>query len=124
MPSITIEIDDCYGVVTDENGNIRLPAKWTICDDCEGEGHHAKHLGDMTQRDIDEGFHEVYEDYMAGFYDRQCESCEGAGKVVVVDVEACERDDNLRKALEAKRQMDQFDLDERRAVALERAFGA
>jgi hypothetical protein len=124
MPFITIEIDDCYDVATDDDGNIRLPAKWAICDGCDGEGHHAKHIGGMVQQDLDEGFRDVIEDYMGGVYDRKCEDCDGTGKVLVVDAEACERDDNLRKALEAKRQMDQFDLDDRRAVALERAFGA
>ena len=55
--------------------------KWAICDNCEGEGKHSKHLGAFTSSDLQEWTGEELEDYFAGAYDCLCSVCGGSGKV-------------------------------------------
>lgn len=75
----------------DEEGNeisVEFPEKWEICDNCNGDGHHCKHLGAYTSSEFEEQFdYEERERYFAGGYDKTCEECNGSGKIKVVDVE-------------------------------------
>lgn len=81
----------------DEDDNrIELPTKWVICGTCDGDGAHSRHLGAMTQSDIDEWDPDAFEDYKAGAYDRQCETCDGAGKVKVADTDRMNADQLAR----------------------------
>lgn len=52
--------------------------KWIICPDCDGEGHNARHLGEINRDEWDD---EEFERYMDGGYDKQCTTCGGAGKI-------------------------------------------
>ena len=56
----------------------RRGSTWAICDECQGEGHHARGLGEVN---LDEWEEEEVERYYAGVYDRSCEDCRGTGKV-------------------------------------------
>lgn len=53
-------------------------APWMICPDCNGDGHHAKALGEIN---VDEWEDDELEHYFAGGYDNVCGTCRGAGKV-------------------------------------------
>lgn len=72
--------------IYDEDENeIELPTKWVICSNCSGDGHHSRHLGAMSQDDLDQQDPDFLEDWQAGVYDRKCEECDGTGKIKVVD---------------------------------------
>ncbi len=80
-----------------------LPAKWEICGTCQGEGRHSLALGAITEEDRDQYWSEdEWDDYRAGGYDSQCDTCKGSGKVLEVDVPAlvC-RDKALAAAYQA-----------------------
>lgn len=62
-----------------------LPFKWEICWHCNGHGKSSAHMGAFTESELRED-PEFFEDYFAGFYDRACDYCEGAGKVQVADL--------------------------------------
>lgn len=76
-----------------EGEEYSLPAKFAVCDDCEGEGKHMR----SSMRDIaytPEEFHESFSEeeqdlYFGGGYDVTCESCKGKRVVLAVDYEAC-----------------------------------
>lgn len=84
------------GETMDFEDEIELPAKWDICNRCNGEGHHTNPnidgngiTAEEWDRDWDE---EEREMYMSGGYDVRCEAnCEG-GKVIVPDDAACENE--------------------------------
>jgi hypothetical protein len=63
---------------------VEIPSGWEICGGCEGHGESSAYLGAYTQSEMAEQGYEFYEDYMSGFYDRQCEPCQGSGKVQTI----------------------------------------
>jgi hypothetical protein len=61
-----------------------IPAVWEICSTCNGDGAHSRHLGAITSDDLDRDWSpDEFEDYLAGAYDRTCETCKGTGKFKV-----------------------------------------
>lgn len=73
------------GYFNDDEEFVALPYKWTICPCCDGEGRSSSHLGEITEDMRDDWSHEEMEGYFAGHYDRDCEHCEGSGKVAEAD---------------------------------------
>jgi hypothetical protein len=69
----------------DNDSEIELPFNWEICSHCHGHGKSSAYLGAYTRDDMDEAGPEFLEDYMAGSYDRHCDSCDGTGKVKVAN---------------------------------------
>ena len=64
---------------------VTIPAKWDICDLCDGEGTHvnpAIDAGGLSQEDFeqDPSFTEAY---FNGIYDVPCRQCGGTGKMLV-----------------------------------------
>lgn len=110
-------------ILYDEEGNEKqLPFKWCICSDCAGNGKSSAYLGAITQGDREPGGawedSDQFDDYMRGGYDKPCATCEGTGKVKVVDY------DKLDKATkEAWRAQRQADREYEAEVAAERRFG-
>lgn len=88
----------------DDGTTKELPSKWCICDVCEGHGGSSAYLGAFTQDEMDECGDEFLEDYVAGAYDRACESCGGTGKVLEPDF------DQISEA-DSKAYRDQLDAD-------------
>ena len=70
---------------TDDGEEQQLPYKWTICPDCNGHGKSSAYLGAFTAEDMRDD-PDFAEEYMAGGYDRHCETCNGSGKVAEVDL--------------------------------------
>jgi hypothetical protein len=110
-------------VLYDDEGNeTPLPFKWCICSDCNGHGKSSAYLGAITQSDREPGG--SWEDpddfacYMSGGYDKRCDTCDGTGKVQVVDDEKLTKEQ--RKQLREQRQADREYAAE---VAAERRFG-
>jgi len=81
--------------------DVRMPAKWIICQACDGHATTTRHIepdgGGFTASewvdacDDDPGFDGedgFREKYLGGFYDRPCPTCEGKGRVQVIDREA------------------------------------
>lgn len=66
-----------------------LPAKYEVCEACEGEGRECT-LGAMTgdeYRELLDGDPDFPEDYKSGVYDRQCSCCKGKRVVAHIDLE-------------------------------------
>lgn len=71
-----------------------MPHTWKICPTCRGEGRNSLHLGAFSGRRLEEARAdtEFWDDYMNGRLDQTCESCEGSGKVRVLDRKACSKE--------------------------------
>lgn len=99
----------------EEDRQVQLPARWCICEACEGCGSSSAHLGTITQSDRGPGGDwedpDEFAEYMAGAYDRPCGPCHGTGKVLVIDEECCPPD-----LLEAYRRQRDADLGVRAGV--------
>lgn len=88
--------------IYDQEGGERelaLPARWAICSECRGNGATSRHVecddcygepGGFTASEWADQDDEFREDYLAGRYDRPCDSCKGTGKVLVVDRECAD----------------------------------
>ena len=76
MPSLFIEVPT-------DDGSIRVPAVYAVCDCCEGRGS-VDNLGviDTSDPDWDE---ERLANYFAGGYDVRCPECKGKRVVLVAD---------------------------------------
>lgn len=71
-------------IIDDDGDEVEhiIPAVWEICSNCQGNGSHSKHLGAITQEDLDRDWSaDEFDAYLAGAYDKQCEVCHGSGKV-------------------------------------------
>lgn len=86
--------------IVDQNGDEReliLPARFEICPACDGKSTSSRHVecdncygepNGFTADEWAEQDDEFKEDYLAGHYDRQCETCaKYPGRVLVVDRE-------------------------------------
>lgn len=92
-----------------------LPTKWHICPQCEGRGHSSGYLGAFTGEQMRED-PEFAEDYMAGKYDRACDTCGGSGKVEVVDRKQLTK--AQRRAWDAQEEADRQDRNTERMERL------
>ncbi len=69
---------------------VEVPAVWCICGVCHGEGKSSAYLGAFSRQEFEEEFdYEEQEAYFNGEYDRTCDHCNGSGKVLEIDYEAC-----------------------------------
>jgi len=68
--------------------NTTIPAKYAVCDNCEGKGTQVNPNVDgngLTQEDFDEQGPDFFDDYMSGVYDIPCLECKGLRVVLVAD---------------------------------------
>lgn len=92
-----LEFGDCescsgYGMLEVR----RLPARFDVCHRCEGRGSHTNPSIDgngITGSEMEELGYEFMEDYMSGVYDVQCYECNGKRVVLVVDWDACTKEE-------------------------------
>lgn len=102
-------------ILYDDDGNEReLPTKFEVCDQCRGEGKSSAYLGAFSGRRLEEmqADEEWWEDYVAGRFDRTCETCDGLRVVPVVDEERCDPAD-LKAYEEQQRELAQCRQQER-----------
>lgn len=93
-----------YGYTDDEGCDVDVPAKYYVCDTCEGHGKHS-HAVDgngITASEWAEWDYEEQESYMRGDYDQTCEVCKGRGLVADVDWDKLTPEERT-KVEEAKR---------------------
>lgn len=85
-PTVFIDSDS-----DDEDSKlVKLPFVYEVCDHCNGHGTSSAYLGAFTQSEWAEESDEFKEDYLAGRYDRPCETCGGQRVVPVVDEQRCD----------------------------------
>ena len=68
--------------------DMTIPAKYVVCDNCEGKGTQVNPNVDghgLTQEDFDEQGPDFFDDYMSGVYDIPCLECKGLRVVLVAD---------------------------------------
>ena len=111
----------------DEDADIQvdLPAKYEVCQNCNGEGKHVNRAIDgngLSREDFDED-PDFEEAYFRGDYDVPCDECKGRTTVLVVDEDAC-KTKGLEKELAAyfEYQRDMWAMDAE--MAAERRMGA
>lgn len=64
----------------------KFPAKWEICHRCEGNGTHGNPAFDgMSVSITPDNDEEFWDNLRQGFYDVQCNECNGTGKLKVID---------------------------------------
>ena len=51
--------------------------KYAVCPDCQGRGGSSRYLGAFTAEDWDDQDQDFRDDYVAGHYDRPCDTCKG-----------------------------------------------
>lgn len=104
---------------------IELPAKWEVCDRCDGEGKHVNPAIDgngISREDFDQD-PDFEEAYFAGRYDVTCEECKGRTTILVVDEQACKAqglEKELKEYYRHRREMAEVD----RMMEAERRMGA
>ena len=79
-------------LIMDDETVIELPTRFEVCDQCEGRGVSSAYLGAFTQDEWAEQDEDFKADYIAGEYDRTCETCNGLRVVPVVDEDRCPKD--------------------------------
>ena len=96
IPEIAQALEDT-GLVEDWKSNdkyieelpVNLPMSWQICDVCQGDGKHSLHLGCITAEDRERDWDpDDFDNYMAGAYDKCCDTCDGSGKVMEINEQA------------------------------------
>lgn len=96
-----------------EDVEIEIPAKYEVCDRCEGEGSHlTPSIGEhaYSEEEFREAFdEEEREQYFTrgGMYDVVCIDCKGLRVVLVVDEDACKRDGKLTELTQYNEHKDQ-----------------
>lgn len=70
----------------------RIVYEWEICDSCRGNGHHSRHLGVISYEQWNEWSNEDQDFYMRGGYDKNCDRCDGSGKIKEIDMESLPED--------------------------------
>ena len=73
-----------------ENEPVKLPFRYEVCPQCDGHGTSSAYLGAFTASEWAEQDDEFKEDYIAGRYDRTCETCGGKRVVPEVDEDRCD----------------------------------
>lgn len=75
----------------DVEAELELPAKWEVCELCDGRGKHVNPSIDghgISAHEFAED-PDFAEDYYSGMFDVQCYRCKGRTTEPVVDEEAC-----------------------------------
>lgn len=110
--------------------SFELPARFEVCDRCQGHGTHLNpSIGEhaYTWQEFNESFDEEGRaEYFrhGGIYDVTCEECRGARVVKVVDLEACARSPELTEALRLYDEKLELEARYAREEAAERRWGA
>lgn len=101
-----------------------LPACWTICQQCDGDGvhDHPAFSNGITSSERDEWTDEEFDRYLDGAYDVRCDCCKGSGRVLSVDEAACQTP-RLTVLLHHYKQQQEAEWDYQRVRDMERRMG-
>lgn len=80
------------GIYNSIDEYVTIPAKYVVCDRCEGEGHHGNPAFDGTSMEWwyeNDPSGEELDAYIDGRYDVRCAECNGDRVVLTVDTDAC-----------------------------------
>lgn len=94
MPKMKINITNGIGVERE----LTLPAKFEVCDRCQGEGKHVNPNVDghgLSREDFDQD-PDFEEAYFSGVYDVTCYTCKGEKVMPTIDYDAM-RDRPVRR---------------------------
>jgi hypothetical protein len=76
-----------------EEVEVDLPTREMSCPTCFGKGRHSLALGAITEEDRERDWSpDEWESYTGGGYDQLCDTCDGNGRVEVVDEKQLEPD--------------------------------
>ena len=92
VPELCGEGEDTECQACKGRGTVNLPYFFEVCPQCEGSGTSSAYLGAYTASEWAEQDDEFKEDYIAGRYDRTCQTCNGLRVVAEVDREQCPAD--------------------------------
>lgn len=95
---LTVTVEDPE---TGDEIEVAIPARFEVCDRCEGRGTHVNPAVDgngLSQEDFD-GDPDLRENYFGGMYDVSCEDCGGKRVVLVPDEKNA--DSETKKLIEA-----------------------
>jgi hypothetical protein len=119
IETISFDMDSKDG----DTETVKLTAKWAICQTCSGSGKTSRHVecdgGGFTSEEWNEQDEDFRRDYMSGAYDRPCETCDGLGRVLVIDRKACDK-----KTLKAYDEWQREEREYQAICAAERRMGA
>lgn len=108
-----------------EKTTVTLPTRWCICGACDGEGKTSRHVesdgGGFTASEWYDREPDFRRAYRRGDYDRNCEECNGSGKVRVIEYSKLTQEQ--RKALDAHNKQMAFERKIDAAHAAERRAG-
>lgn len=111
-------------VESHDGEQLEIPAKYALCDTCEGSGmmENPAFSNGITSSEWGDMDEESRDTYMSGGYDVPCDCCGGKRVVLVVDAERLTY--SHRRVLVFKRQMDRAEREVcAEAAAERRAFG-
>jgi len=113
--------------ITDEGDEVEiaLPAKYEVCQTCEGQGKHVNPAIDgngLSREDFDED-PDFRESYFNGDYDVTCQECGGQRVVLEID-EAEAKRQGLKTDLEAYYEQGREEAAYQAECAAERRMGA
>jgi hypothetical protein len=104
----------------DDERAVRIPFKFEICPQCNGSGKSSAYLGAFTADEMNERDDEWREDYFAGRFDRQCETCVGhSGRIISPDYKKLSKRDHKLWCDQVKEERDY-----QRVSEMERKMGA
>jgi len=86
---------------------------WVICATCRGSGGHSNRFGAFSANEWNEQDDEFRDNYLSGRYDENCDTCDGTGKVLMLN------EDELSD--EAREYLHDYLEDEYETAAMERA---
>ena len=114
MPRNTISVELTF---EDDSFEYRdVPAKWVICETCDGDGKRGNPAFDGMAYPGDED-PDFWFEYFNGTYDVRCDECDGTGKVQEPQLEPGEEEDAYWRTLQNK-------ADHAALIASERRLGA
>ena len=90
-----------------------ITEEWVICTTCRGSGGHSNRFGAFSADEWNEQDDEFRDNYISGRYDENCDTCDGTGKVLMLN------EDELSD--EARGYLQDYLEDEYETAAMERA---
>ena len=78
----------------EEDKIVRVPHIIELCWNCNGEGRHLQtSLRNIAFSSEDQDYDpDFMEEMREGFYDERCDTCQGQGRLIMIDEELCDKE--------------------------------